>query len=207
MRHRENTMSASRLTTTSNAEDIWFVNSGASNHVMTSYQEWFRDLRDPDRPNYVETGDDTTHPIRHVGNVPFGKEGNQTYIKNVLHVPTIMKNLISVNQMVEQGMQVCLNHASCFVEKEGQLIARGQRQDQMFILESHEVKSVIFSKGPKADANIEPCHKRIGHINLQTIKGMQMKGVLIEIPTFTKKEIVGVCEACHFGTRFQKRET
>ena len=34
----------------------------------------------------IETGDDTTHPIRHIGNVPFGKEGEQICIKNVLHV-------------------------------------------------------------------------------------------------------------------------
>ena len=67
-------MSASTSTNASTSEDVWFVDSGASNH-MTSHQEWFRDLREPDRPIYVETGDDTTHPIRHVGNVLFWKEG------------------------------------------------------------------------------------------------------------------------------------
>ena len=46
------------------------------------------------------------HPIRHIGNVPFGEKDKQTYIKTVLHVPTITKNLFSVGQMVEQGMQV-----------------------------------------------------------------------------------------------------
>ena len=105
IRHREKFMSASTLTSASNLEDVWFVDSRASNH-MTPHQEWFQDLRVPDRPGYVETGDDTTHPIWHVGNVPFGKEGEQTCIKNVLHVPTITKNLISVGQIVEQGMEV-----------------------------------------------------------------------------------------------------
>ena len=60
---------------TSNLEDVWFVNSNASNH-MTSHEEWFCELRKPDRPGYVETGNDTMHPIRHVGNVPSGEEGN-----------------------------------------------------------------------------------------------------------------------------------
>ena len=46
--------------------------------------------------------------IRHIGNVPFGKEGKQTFIKNVLHVPTITKNLVSIGQIVEQGMQLRL---------------------------------------------------------------------------------------------------
>ena len=73
---------------------------------MTSHKEWFLKLREPEQPGYVETGDDTTHPIHHIANVPFGEKGKQTYIKNVLHVPTITKNLVSVGQMVEQGMQV-----------------------------------------------------------------------------------------------------
>ena len=105
MRHRVDSMSASTSTSASNPENIWFIDSGTSNH-MSSHEEWFQDLREPDWPDYVETGDDTTHPIRHVRNFPFGKEREQTCIKNVLHVSTITKNLVSVGQIVEQGMQV-----------------------------------------------------------------------------------------------------
>ena len=47
-------------------------------------------------------------------------------------------------------------------------------------------------------------HKRIGHINLQKLKGMQSKGVVIGPPTFTEKEITGVCEACQFGKQHQQ---
>ena len=60
--------------------------------------------------------DDTTH---HIDNVPFYKEGNQTYIRNILHVPTMTNNLVLVGQIVEQGMQVRLNDEGCFIEKEG----------------------------------------------------------------------------------------
>ena len=58
MRHRANSKLASRPTITSNAEDVWF----ASSHTR-SHQEWFLHLTEPDRPGYVETGDDATHPI------------------------------------------------------------------------------------------------------------------------------------------------
>ena len=108
---------ASTSTSASNPEDVWFVDSGALNQ-MTSHQEWFQDLRELDRPGYIETGDDTTHPIRHVSNVLFGKEGEQTCIENVLHVPTITKNSVSVGQIVEKGMQVRFNQGGCFIEKE-----------------------------------------------------------------------------------------
>ena len=150
-------------------------------------------------PVYYETGDDTTHPIRHIDNVPFSEKGKQTYIKNFLHVPTITKNLVSVGQIVEQGMQVRFDQDGCFIEKEGRIIARGRREGQMFILDLHEMKSAMFAKSTKVDSDIELWYKGIGHINLNRLKAMQSKGVVIRLPTFKEKKIEGVCEVCQFG--------
>ena len=36
------------------------------------------------------------------------------------------------------------------------------------------------------------------------MKGMQIKGVVIRLLTFTKKEIAGVCEACQFGKQHRQ---
>ena len=198
MRHRVNSMMASdsaNSTSTSNSEHAWFVDFGASHH-MTLYQEWFRDLRTPDRPNYIETGDDTRHPIRHIGDVRFGKEGQQTCIKNVLHVPTITKKLVSVGEIVEQGMQVRFNNEGCFIEKDGRLIAKGWRDGRLFIPDSNEVKSAMNAKVLKTETNIELWHKRIGHVNLQRLLGMQSQGVVIGLPAFESKRVDRVCEAC-----------
>ena len=95
-------------------------------------------------------GDNTIHPIRHIGNVPFGKEDKNNCIKNVLHVPTItIKNLVSIGQIVEQSIQVCFNNGGCFIEKDGRLIARGQREGCRFILDSNGVKQAMYAKGVK----------------------------------------------------------
>ena len=69
----------------------------------------------------------------------------------------------------------------------------------MFILEANEVKSAMFAKGLKHNTDIELWHKRIGHINLNKLKAMQSKGVVIGLPTFKEKEIEGVCATCQFG--------
>ena len=190
MTHRANSMMV--------CEDVWFVGSGASHHMM-SHQEWFRDLRTPDRPDYIETGDDTPHPIRHIGDVPSGKEGEKTCIKNVLHVPTITKNLVSVDQIMEQGTQIRFNNEGCFIEKDDRLIAKGRREGRMFILDSNEVKSAMYAKGLKTETNIELWHKRIGHINLRRLRAMQSKGVVIRTPDFEPKRVDRVCEACQLG--------
>ena len=59
--------------------------------------------------------------------------------------------------------------------------------------------SSMFAKSTKADSDIELWHKRIGHINLNKITAMKLKGVVIGLPTFKEKEIKCVCEACQFG--------
>jgi len=77
---------------------------------------------------FVEIGDDTTHPITQIGKVPLSMQDGQTkYLKYVLHVPTITKNLVPVGQMVEQGLQVTFNPNGFFVEdmkNQGKLIAK-----------------------------------------------------------------------------------
>jgi hypothetical protein len=84
--------------------NVWYVDSRAPNH-MTSHGEWFKDTKDLKTPCFVETGDDTTHPITQIGKVPLSMQDGQTkYLKDVLHVPTITKNLVYVGQMVEQGL-------------------------------------------------------------------------------------------------------
>ena len=82
----------------------------------------------------------------------------QTYLKNVLHVPTITTNLVSVGQIVEQDMQVRFNRKGCFIEKDDRHVAQDQREGQMFILDLNEVKSEMFAKGLKL--NTWKCGKR-----------------------------------------------
>ena len=82
-------------------KDVWYVDSGASNH-MTYHQNWFNEMKEPSKPSCVEIGDDTMHPIEHVGNVPSSMhDGQEKYMADLLHVPTITKNLVLDGQMVK----------------------------------------------------------------------------------------------------------
>ena len=72
MKHEANSMKK----TTSKSEEMWYVASGASNH-MTSHEEWFSFLEKPDQPGVVETGDDTPQPIVHIGEVPLSHVGQR----------------------------------------------------------------------------------------------------------------------------------
>ncbi|WP_139158356.1 DDE-type integrase/transposase/recombinase, partial [Enterobacter cloacae complex sp. GF14B] len=200
MQHVMNTMTAENST----QDDVWYVDSGASNH-MTSRGEWFRDMRKPDVSGYVQTGDDTAHPIAHVGGIPLNtKSGKSKYLADVLHVPNITKNLVSVGQMVEQGLQVRFNPNGCYVEdfQNGcKLITEGKCVGTMFTLnvDMPEVKAALFAQGTGVLADVDICHKRIGHVNEQRLRSMQSKQIVKGLPKFKVDGMHKVCAACQFG--------
>ena len=54
----------------------------------------------------VETGDNIIHPIKHVGDVSLSHVGQKGVMRNILHVSTTAKSLVSVGKIVDQSMQV-----------------------------------------------------------------------------------------------------
>jgi len=76
--------------------NVWYVDSGASSQ-MTNHGEKFGDIKDLKTPGFVETGDDTTHPITQISKVPLSMQDGETkYLKDVFYVSTITKKLVLV---------------------------------------------------------------------------------------------------------------
>ncbi len=140
----------------------------------------------------MEIGDDTTHPITQIGKVPLSMQDAQTkYLKDVLHVPTVTKKLVSIGQMVEQGLQMTFNPNGCFVKdmkNQGKLIAKGERNGRMFKLNMNirDVNSKLFTHG-KGVRDIGIWHKRVGHVNFQHLKLMEKQNLVGGLPKFGTK--------------------
>jgi hypothetical protein len=167
---------------------------------MTSHKEWFSYLEKPKNPGVVATGDDTPHKIANVGEVPLSCVGQKGKLMNVLHVPTITPNLVSIGQIVDQGMQVRFTHLGAFIEQEGRSIARGRREGRMFILDRTEdgPDAALFAKAQKTMSDIDLWHKRIGHVNFQRLQDLQTKQVVFSLPKFSGRT-AQICEACQLG--------
>ena len=81
------------------------------------------------------------------------QDGNIKYLADVLHVPNITKNLVSVGgQMVEQGLQVTFNADGLYVEeyrKNMKLVAQQKKVGRMFTLDVNvpEMNAAMFAQG------------------------------------------------------------
>ena len=97
------------------------------------------------------------------------QNGKIRYLHNVLHVPNIIKNLIFVEQMIEQGLQVHFNPDGCYVDYykvDCTLVAKDKLVGKKFALDVNmpEVKATMFAQGVGVVAEADIWHKRIGRV-------------------------------------------
>ena len=85
---------------------IWYIDSGASSH-MTGQKRFFTDLQEGGTGIHVEQGDNARYRVQGVGTISFEREsGKPLSFVDVLYVPGLTKNLISVSTLEDKGFQV-----------------------------------------------------------------------------------------------------
>ncbi|MCO5590542.1 hypothetical protein L7F22_044513 [Adiantum nelumboides] len=175
---------------------------------MTYHGEWFDKKEKLEEDEFVATGDDTMHRITHVGSVPLlVKDGTYNTLGDVLYVPSMTKNLASVGQMTDQGLQVRFNRYGCFIEefhkgRPSKVLARGRKKGRLFSLEARDPclhSGMYANKSATQDHWAELWHKRIGHVNFRRLKHMQSNQIVRGLPKFGRLNFDHVCEACQFG--------
>eukprot|EP00253_Pinus_taeda_P016139 PITA_16139 len=84
----------------------WLIDSGASRH-FTGYKEAFSNLIENDTNLEIILGDNAMYPVKGVENVTLQlNQGNTTHLQEVLYVPDLKKNLVSISAMEDKGYKV-----------------------------------------------------------------------------------------------------
>ena len=81
----------------------WLIDSGASKH-MTGFKESFEKLSEHNSPHKVKLGDDYQYPIKGSGESSYKLDsGKSMKMKDVLFVPGLKKNLLSISALNEKA--------------------------------------------------------------------------------------------------------
>jgi hypothetical protein len=114
--------------TVTHGSDIWLVDSGASKH-MTGYKDSLSNLTHKDSPHKVKLGDDYQYPIKGVGEASYKLDsGKPMKMKEVLYVPGLKKNLLSISTLDEKGYRVS------FVDGQVLMWPRGKTFDDVVVI-------------------------------------------------------------------------
>ena len=101
------------------SQDTSLVDSGASTH-MTGYKEVLSDFRKKSCSTQVELGDEVRYDVNGVGSISLQLDsGSILHLEEVLYVPGLKKNLISVLVLENKG------YSKVFTKKKALLRQRG----------------------------------------------------------------------------------
>ena len=87
-------------------EDTWLIDSGALKHMTGKKQNLSR-LEEKNSPQKLSLGDDYQYPIKGIGEKSYKLDSRTSMkMKEVLYVPSLKKNLLSISALDKKGYRV-----------------------------------------------------------------------------------------------------
>jgi hypothetical protein len=154
----------------SRREDVWFLDSGCSNH-MCANKEWLSDL-DEEFWQSVKLGNNSKMAVLGKGNIRLQIAGVTQVIIEVFYIPELKNNLLSVGQLQERGVAILIQHGVCrfYHPKQGLIMQTAMSANRMFILLTR-----ILPKAPTCfqtilEDNTHLWHCRYGHLSFKGLR-------------------------------------
>lgn len=202
------TLLVAYLTTTNTTENAWFLDSGATSHVCNSYDA-FTDYTPASAIQYIHVGDDHGLKIEGSGSVILAAADiGQLTLTNVLYVPTMVKNLLSICMLISTNdFRLEFNSAGYTLcdKSHNMIIARrtlkaGLYKFSMKSFHQHQThlttKPAAAFKTSLSDSVLWHC--RLGHVNSQKLKEIS-KGSLYSPSPKIDASSDFFYESCIFG--------
>ena len=113
--------------------DVWLIESGAS-YQMTPCKEWFSEYEKYDGGD-VFLGDDSTTKILGHGRVKLLlKYGRIRTLHGVLHIPKLVRSLISVSKLDDAGVDTIFEKNTLNMVRGAIVLIRGVRYGNLYKL-------------------------------------------------------------------------
>jgi hypothetical protein len=188
-------------------EDTWLIDSGASKH-MTGQRDILSCISEKKFSQKVTLGDDYQYPIKGVGESNYKlNSGNSMKMKDVLYVPGLTKNLLSISALEKKGFRVA------FIDGEVLMWAKGETIKEAIVIGKEEgglYKLKGHSEAAMTHAIENPCelwHRILSHINYKALP--YVCKAVTGLPEL-KVDHEGVCNGCAQGKNiknpFPKRD-
>lgn len=184
----------------------WYIDSGASVH-LTANEEWLSNVSRDLKIKEIVVANKDKVPVLCTGDVQITTKTRaceyDITVENVLCVPKLTTNLLSVSQLISKGNKVSFNNHGCEIfNQAGVLVATASLLNGVYKLnmsESCSSAAVMISS--------EVWHRRLGHVNNQYLYKMQdaVQGLTLDSKTdISKSSCVACCEGKQTRLPFPK---
>ena len=144
-------------------------------------------------------GNRTTASVTGSGNVTLNIVVNgrrlECKLENVLHVPQLGYQLISVPTLEKSGRTVLLESGKAFVMSKNVLLATGTLQGNLYTLDSRIYEPINAFISVEMDV----WHRRLAHLSPTTIAEMSTKNAVYGLNLSSEKSTLNTCKGCIMG--------
>ena len=166
---------------------------------MTNDKELFKEL-DKTMISKVKIRNDGYISIKGKGTVALESLSSLKYITDVLYVPDIDQNLLSVGQLIEKGFKVIFEDKWCMIkDAKGRDAFKVKMRANSFALNLMEEEQIAFSSSA---SNVELWHKRLGHFLHAGLLYMQKHNLVKGVPLLEDR--LSDCVACQYGKQVRR---
>nr|KYP44585.1 Retrovirus-related Pol polyprotein from transposon TNT 1-94 [Cajanus cajan] len=179
----------------SNPQDMWFIDSGCSNH-MTGRKDWFSSF-DFSFSDEVKLGNNYSPKVAGKGTVKLLINGVVHLVRDVFYVPELKNNLFSVGQLQEKGLTVEMKQNKCRVfQEKGIIFETSMTTNRMFaVYVKSGVSQPCFQVSSVPPAEV--WHSRYGHLSYSGLKTLLEFNMVKGLPSLTPP--THLCEHCLKG--------
>ncbi|KAH9627799.1 hypothetical protein HF086_000184 [Spodoptera exigua] len=130
----------------------WYVDSGASAH-MTANESWIKDMNATPCLTEIVVANESKVPVVCSGDVDIFSDLNfNITVKDVLCVPSLTTNLLSVSELIKNGNSVSFDEKHCYIRnKSNILVATADLSDGVYKLRLHTRSCMLAA--PKEEVN------------------------------------------------------
>lgn len=163
--------------------DTWIIDSGASQHMCNDKSQF---IRLEDFTSKITIANNTTMCATGRGDVPIQTKAGTTFtLTNVLFVPQLASNLISVS-CATSNPNIRLNfiHGECQIIHNGTVLATAYSHDSLLVLETVKPMACLSKSVPALT-----WHKRLGHLNKEYMNKFWMRSIIGPVGEYS-------CEGC-----------
>lgn len=168
----------------------WYIDSGASSH-MSFQKHWFKDLVMNVSMSNVTCANNDKMECAGKGDIMVSMKGRMLAVRDVMYVPGLRVNLLSVSQLVERGWKVIFDRDGCKLihhlvpgHFNGKLLATASEVSGIYKLEGCQaVVDGAALASVKAGNPLMLWHRRLGHVNerdLRKLPGMDFGKSVME---------------------------
>jgi hypothetical protein len=161
-------------------DGMWIIDSGASRH-MTGDQAKLSNLNEKKTSYKVELGDKITYPVEGFGQASVKlKIGNNVHLRNVLYVPCLEKNLVSISCLEDKGNIIAFIDGKLLSWHKDSNIENarviGSREGYLYRLLKQNEEALVHDE---VNRN-ELWHRRYAYINYQALPFLRKMVALLE---------------------------